>query len=332
VFGSGSGAAFTLECGADARAAGGQAMPEGSRTRRRRDDHEVALLLGENCGLGEVRVIALARKYWIAFWGGLLALVAGIAGIPAIAGDAGWAKVINAAVFGSLFPLGCLVLGLGIARAPVTGRLFWHSGGLAELAGDEPEPRIVRWADVETVTTVYYEGEETPIRLTGCILGGGAGTEPVDLRGPAKIRGYRSSVLRALTMEAARILAPRLVRPLIGAYESGEPVTVGEACIDRSGITVKPPDGERIAWTEIRSITTRHVTSFADGAAPVYEIEICKQPGNMCREISLDGVANGMFLPHLLAHAAAQYGVSLRTSPRYLPLPWPTFSEQVSKG
>jgi hypothetical protein len=25
-------------------------------------------------------------------------------------------------------------------------------------------------------------------------------------------------------------------------------------------------------------------------------------------------------------------GVSLRTSPRYLPVPWPTFSEQASKG
>ena len=307
-------------------------MPEGSRTQRRRDDHEMALLLGGNCGLGEVRVIALARKYWIAFWGGLLALVAGIAGIPAIAGDAGWAKVINAAVFGGLFLLGCLVLGLGIARAPVTGRLFWYTGGLAELTGDDPEPRIVRWADVETVTTVYYEGEETPLRLTGCILSDGTGPEPVDLRGPAKIRGYRSPVLRALTVEAARILAPRLVPPMIAAYESGEPVSIGDARIDRSGITVKPPSGEHIAWTEIRFIITRHVTSIADCAAPVHEIEIRKQPGNISRVISLDGVPNGMFLPHLLAHAAARNGIPLRTSPRDLLVPWPTLSEQASKG
>jgi hypothetical protein len=88
-----------------------------------------------------------------------------------------------------------------------------------------------------------------------------------------------------------------LVPPLIEAYESGEPVAIGDACIDRAGITVDPPGGESIAWSEIRSITTRHVTSFADSIAPVQEIEISKQSGNICRVISLDGVPNGIFLP-----------------------------------
>jgi len=73
----------------------------------------------------------------------------------------------------------------------VTRRLFWYSGGLAELTGDEPEPRIMRWADVQTATTVFYESDETAARLTGCILSGSDGTEPVGLRGPAKISGYR---------------------------------------------------------------------------------------------------------------------------------------------
>ena len=92
-------------------------------------------------------------------------------------------------------------------------------------------------------------------------------------------------------------------------------------CIDRAGITVDPPRGESIAWSEIRSITTRHVTSFADSIAPVKEIEISKQSGNICRAISLDGVPNGTFLPHLLAYAAAQNGIPLRTRPRDLLMP-----------
>lgn len=297
-------------------------MPKDTREQPRRDDREVAALVGKNYGLGEVQAITRARKYWLALWGGLLAFVAGIAGVPVIAGVPGLAKVINAAVFGGLFLLGGLILGLGIAWGPVTGRLFWYSGGLAEFADDEPEPRVLRWADVETVTTVYYESDESPTRLSGCVLRDSTGIEPVDLRGPAKAAGYRNSVLRALTAEAERILAHRFVPPLIETYESGEPVTVGDACVDRAGITVNPPNGEQIAWTEIRSLITKHVTSVADTVAPVKEIEIRKQPGNISRVISLDGVPNGMFLPYLLAHAAAQNDIRLDTRPRNLLVPW----------
>jgi hypothetical protein len=93
-------------------------MREDGREQRRRDHHEVALLLGENCGLGELRATALARKYWVALWGRIAGCRRGYRGDRAIAGIADWAKVINAAVFGSLFLLGCLLLGLGIARAP----------------------------------------------------------------------------------------------------------------------------------------------------------------------------------------------------------------------
>jgi hypothetical protein len=297
-------------------------MPEHSPGERRRDDLEAARRLSEEFSLGEVREIAPAKKYYVAFWGGCLAIVTGIAGIPAIAGDAGWAKVINAAVFCPLFLAGCLTLWLGITRAPVTARLFWYSRGLAEFARDEPEPRVLRWADVETITTVFHEGDETPTVLARCILRGKTGTEPLDLGGYPRNNRYPNRVLRALTAEATRVLAPRLLPPLIEAYESGEPVTAGNARIDRAGITVNLPVGEPIAWTEIGSITTRHVTSMADNAAPVKEIEICKHSGRICRLISLDGVPNAVFLPHLFARAAEIHGIPLNTSPRNLTVPW----------
>jgi hypothetical protein len=40
-------------------------------------------------------------------------------------------------------------------------RPSWYSGGLAQLTGDEPEPRTARWADAEMVTTVYSKSDET---------------------------------------------------------------------------------------------------------------------------------------------------------------------------
>ncbi len=300
----------------------GQAMRHDERERRPRDQED-AVLVGEDFGLGAVRVVARARKYRaVVLWGGLLAFIAAVAGIPAVAGDAGWAKVINAAVFGGLFLLGCLLVGAGLARSPVDRRLFWYSGGLAELIHDEPEPRVVRWADVEMVTVFYYESDETAARLTGCILRASTGTKLTDLG------RYRKGVLRSLVTEADRILAPRLVPLLIQAYEAGEPVTAGDARIDRAGITVDPPSGTCIPWTDIHSVTITHLTSYTDTAAPVREIRIYQRPGNVKRPrniistvTDLSGVPNGIFLPHLVAHAAARNGVSVDTFPRSLPGP-----------
>jgi hypothetical protein len=157
-------------------------MPESNREQRRRSRQQEAVLLGGDFGLGAVQKIVRARDYGrLAAWGFLLGVLAVIVGLPVVGVVGGAAhtptpKEVVAAAFGGLFLLGCLLLSLGVAISPVDQRLFWYSGGLAELARDEREPRIVRWADVETVTVIYRDDDEAAPELAGCVLR--ASTEP----------------------------------------------------------------------------------------------------------------------------------------------------------
>jgi hypothetical protein len=128
--------------------------------------------------------------------------------------------------------------------------------------------------------------------------------------------------------EAGRVLAPRLVQPFIEAYECGEPVTVGNARIDRAGIAINPPDGKHIPWTGMGSITIVHVP-HNDTLAPVIQIVIrasrkrvsAISVSGAIAAIDLAGIPNGIFLPHLVAYAAAQNGVPVHGLPGDLPDP-----------
>jgi hypothetical protein len=278
---------------------------------QRPDDQAAATRLGADLGLGDLRMVLRAHRYGPApLLGGLLVFVTAIAGPVAIVADAGAAQAINTVVFVGLFFLGGLMLGLGIARASVTRRLFLYSGGLAELTDDQPEPRVVRWADVEAVTITYLEREEYPDMLHGCTLHARGGDT-------LALGKYRPRALRSLASEADRVLAPRLVPPLIAAYESGEPVTMGDARIDRSGVTVGLQTGSRIAWTDMRSVTISFSASSSDAAAAVKQIYFRPRSGTMC-SVRASGVSNGVFLPHLVAHAAARNGVRVICYPRRL--------------
>jgi hypothetical protein len=58
--------------------------------------------------------------------------------------------------------------------------------------------------------------------------------------------------------------------------------------------------------------------TYVSGTDYPHEL-IIGQPGKPARPVSVSGLANGMFLPSVLAHAAARHGVKVtgdRTSPR----------------
>jgi hypothetical protein len=303
-------------------------MPEDSQKQQRHSDQELAASLGEDIGLGEVRLTARARAYRpVAVFGGTLAFVAAVMGLVMADIFTGSAKVIDAAVFGGLFLLGCLLLGLGTARSPVTSRLFWYNGGLVQLNSDEPEPHMLRWADVETATVFYEWSEQVHTRLTGCVLRGGTGTKPIDINSGRQTGKYPYRILRDLTLETASVLAPRLVPPLIGIYESGEPVIFGNVRVDQAGITADGSGFGHIAWRwdEIGSISTYHARKLT-GTPSIDGIRISKHAANIWTGINPSGVPNGMFLPHLLAYAAAQNGVPLHTQPAGLLAQWRAFS------
>ena len=109
---------------------------------------------GEELALGEMRMVVLPRRHrTIMLYGGLLPVaVAVLGGTVAVAAPPGAIKLVSALVSGGLAVLGALIVGPGVARSAVTPRLCLCAGGLVEISSDEPEPRVLRWDDLETVT------------------------------------------------------------------------------------------------------------------------------------------------------------------------------------
>ncbi len=83
---------------------------------------------------------------------------------------------------------------------------------LAQLVGDEPEPRVARWADVKDFTVDYYEADEVTSRFNGFSLTHSTGMWLPGLSGQAHRRERRD-----LVAEAEHRLAPRLVPALTEA-------------------------------------------------------------------------------------------------------------------
>lgn len=162
----------------------GQQSPEGWAPRPR-DDTDEAFRLGARFDLGGLLETAwTGESGTLSSCGGLLAWAAAIGGLIAwfSTPQTQTAAIAVIAPAGTLFLLGLLLRRLGLPGSIVRRRLYWYSDGVIELVHDQPEPRVVRWADVETVSISYSEGDDdTPPAPVGCILRERAGTELADL-------------------------------------------------------------------------------------------------------------------------------------------------------
>ena len=118
-----------------------------------------------------------------------------------------------------------------------------------------------------------------------------------------------------LAREAERILAPKIIPSLIGAYESGEPVSFGNWRIDWAGITEhhSTPDAAFIPWSDVGGIIVASENHHGR-IDPASLVTLTCAPGARRRgpQLSLSGVSNGIFLPHLLEHIADRNGLPLR--------------------
>jgi hypothetical protein len=205
------------------------------------------------------------------------------------------------------------------------GLLSWCQAGLAQQADDEPEPRIVRWDDVETVTVTWRElaGEyETSFWLTRCVLRDQAGTEiAVD-------NAYGGAIPRQLAQAADRILTARLVPPLIRAFEAGEPARLADVSADRSGLTLAPAGhpGESavIRWQDVRQISQ-------PPAEPPHVIVI-DLGHRRSRRISLSDQPNGILAVRLIEHAAASAGLQITRTRLGLTRPEPVPCQNPAQG
>ena len=267
-------------------------------------DRERALLFGQEFGLGPLTQVSRSRELTKpAGWSGLLGIILVIIGVPVVA--VAPPKAIAAAVVGALIAACCALFWVSMARTPVTTRLFRYSGGLAQLVGDEPEPRVARWADVRDFTVEYFEPEDAAARLSDFRLTTVTGTSLPGLR------GYRlRREVRALVAEAERTLAPRLVPAMTEAYASGAAVSFGRVQVSQEGITVPggPPPGELIPWSQVKSI---HMTYILRKDGDYAHQVIVGVKGLPTREVGVSGLPNGIFLPRLIAFAAAGQGVTV---------------------
>jgi hypothetical protein len=280
----------------------------GELEKRPTDDRERALLFGAEFGLGTLAEASRTRdlpKY--ALGGGLLGIITVVAGAPVAAGIAGGpyqlaVKAVVAALVGCLFAACCALVGVGLARSTVSNRLYRYSGGLAQLVRGVPEPRVARWADVRDFTVFYHQSDEEPPRLSGFLLTTGTGASLPGLRAY-----WRRRELRTLVAEADANLAPRLLSAMTEAYDSGATVSFGRVQVSGEGITVSGwTAGEPVPWSQVKSV---HMTYIDRNDGDYVDEVIVGVRGLLTREISVSGLANGIYLPFLVAHAAARLGL-----------------------
>lgn len=278
---------------------------------------EQALLLGETYDLGAVRRVArsdknLDREVFLVVLAIGSFLLGGLISSSVFAKENYplRAKMTALGILCGLFVLiviGCWLL--AIARKTKSANvLVWYTSGFAQLLHRAPQPTVVRWSDVITVTMLFFGEESASSGLSQCVL---------RLRDGTAVRTgrqYGQQLTIDMAQEAALALAPHLVPPLTQAYDAGQPATVSNLTVDRTGITVhgrrgKPAFCPWSAVTRIQMIREgpfRRIQVYRDGAAPAFDID-------------LDLLVNGIFLPYLIAYAAGANEVKVQGFDRATP-------------
>jgi hypothetical protein len=291
-------------------------MSEDSWEQRHREDLAEAGRLGAEFALGEVRTAArvTVRLGYLQFATGITLALAGL--IAALV-DAGVhspapARLILGAGAVCAALLGWWLMRLG-ARPRAEDRLFLYPGGLIQLVHDEPEPRVLRWAEVDSATICFDSvSDESLTGLDTCTLRGGAGTE-ITVRGA--VRRFRS-ITGDLAAEADRVLSPRLLPSLVQAYESGEPVILGQVRVEPAGVTIGDARKPAVPtpWTDVSAITIGYDARSGTGV-PARSITLDHRAGWRSRlYLELSEIPNGILLPHLIEYVARQQGIPLRHS------------------
>ena len=291
-------------------AAGGGGLSRADR--RRAEDLELAGWIGGEFGLGTIDQVVRQwrdRGCLLTVWSDL-ALAALLGGIGAFLfafpphGDRRIKDFVGVFTGGTAV-LAVLLIALGERFKVMRSWYFLYSGGVAQVARTRPQPRVLvlRWTEVETVTVILETDDDgnPETNVDRCVLSG-PGTEITAGPSAGLLAEDPGPILAAA---AHRNLAPRLVPPLIHAWESGEPVTAGELSIGQDAITV--PTGTRHAWSQITSMAV----TYASGPdpAPITRIDFRPAGTDRADQISLSGIPNGIFLAHLIAHAATGHGV-----------------------
>lgn len=195
-----------------------------------------------------------------------------------------------------------------IVKPAWQNRFLWYSGGFLLLASGDPQPRVIRWDDVVSLTVTLRsetdEGTQT-IDIGSCTVRDRDGNS---VTAPAPPDQSLCNGAAELTRGAERALTPRLVPGLIRTFDAGERVVFGDrAWIDHQGITyiTNAPNSDSvttpIAWPDMARIWI--------GARVSIVISVHTGQDHL---IDLDGIENAFFAYHVIERATSAAGIEVR--------------------
>jgi hypothetical protein len=251
-------------------------------------------------GLGACTAAWSGRRYSGRLAAGAVLLIVMVSGlfIPPLA-TAGLARAITGGVDAAVLALAILLIVL--PPRSWTDRLFLFQEGIVLLDARHPEPVVLRWAHLATMSITTASGYDDDY-VSECVLR--------DQAGNALTVSHHLNALDEVAAEAERVLAPRLVPDLIDRLASGEPATVGPLTADRQGLSWGAAPGtpqSRLAWQaswpEIRAVEFQ-----LQGQRATVRVG---QHAHDSRSIVVDGQPNSFLIRYLIAHAAASAGITV---------------------
>jgi hypothetical protein len=294
--------------------------------KRRREDLAAARRLSEEFALGEVRIVTRRRaerlyrtgsaRTGVGLAAGAVAgavllpvwLIGSVLGLPVVVAVVGGMVSLLLMAGGSV---GGIILNHSFAPGTAADRVFTFAGGLAHLAAGQPEPRVLRWADVDSVTVTFLDEELWYYGwYFACTVRGGTGTEITLSSSDQDTVGRAKRLGHGLITEAARLLGERLVPQMIEDYESGQPVTIGGWTVDQTGITASESGyvTGSCSWAGITRIAFERKPAKR---GPVVVIRVYIGSDQPALTIGLTDVPNGILLVPLIVHAAAGNGIEV---------------------
>jgi len=192
-----------------------------------------------------------------------------------------------------------IVLAFAVPMAvipPRTKRLWLHhyEEGLVQVTGSR-RVSVIRWSDLASMSLSVKQGYDDEF-IGGCVLRDHAGNEvTVDDR-------IGLNVSKRIAARAEQVLVGRLVGPLTGQFDAGQPVTVGCLTVDQRGIECRgSQSGGRwqVSWSQVSSIGSQlsgHRVTVSTGHWGSKRAALAGQP-------------NDFLAAYVLEHAAGRVGV-----------------------
>jgi hypothetical protein len=314
-------------------------IPSWTAEQRRAADLEACGLVGEQFGLGAVlgvehvlagtRYKAIARPCSVV--GGLTVLGSFVLLFIYYNSSWLWAVFLAGILAGTAVAVvGAILIEVHRSRAEVIARWALYDGGMARLTASSPEPFVVEWDDLGSVSVSLAEETDPDFTYKTIV------TPDIERCSVQSRQGTVVSAPEGLAELAARVAyrasAQRIAGAMTAAYDAGEAVTAGKVHVDAAAITLA--GGARLEWRSIRGVTLAHArpspaspgvlewsstrgvtlvhSSPASPGVPTLVTITAPDPSDRKGRVTTfrhdpSGIPNAIFLADVIAHAARQH-------------------------